>query len=481
MQVTELKAEGLKREFKVILAAKEIDQKLSARLEEVGKSVRLPGFRPGKVPSTILKQRFGASVMGEVIEQAVGDSSQQAIMERALRPAMQPKVEITSYEEGADLEYTMEVELLPEIDLPDFSTYSFERRVVDLPEAEVDSALHRIAENNSDSKPLEQERPAASGDVLVIDFVGTIDGEAFPGNTAKSHHLELGSNAFIQGFEDQLVGVKAGESRSVTVRFPDEYVNEKLAGRDAVFQVDVTEIREKIPAAVDDNLAKQAGFDDLDGLRDAVRKQMLDEFAPITRAHLKRAILDKLAETYDFEVPAGMAEVEFNAIWKQVEEAKENDQLDEEDKAKSDDELAAEYRSIAERRVRLGLVISEIGRANNIDVSQDEISQAVLAEARRNPGHEREVMEYFKSNPQALANLRAPVFEDKVIDFIVELAKVEDRVVTPEELMAPSDDGAAEEAGAPATAKAPAKKKTTKKKSAAGKKAAKKASTKSAE
>ena len=478
MQVTETKSEGLKHEFKVVLPANEIDEKLVARLEQVGREVRLPGFRPGKVPSSILRQRFGAAVMSEVIEQAVNDSSSQAIMERDLRPALQPKVEITTYEEGADLEYTMEFEVLPAIVVPDLAKLELNRRVADISDDEVEQSLARISEQDSQTTAVDTARETQKGDVLVLDFVGKVDGEAFPGGSAEDHHLELGSNSFVEGFEDQLIGLKVGDHAEVTIKFPDQYVNDKLAGKDAVFEVDIKEIREKTPVAVDDDLAKMVGMDSLDDLRQAVRKQMENEYGTITRAHLKREILDKLADSENFEVPDGMLNLEFEAIWSRVQEDKSQGNLDPEDKDKSDEELEKEYRDIAERRVRLGLLLSEIGRANGIEVNQDELSHAILAEARRMPGREQQVMEFYKSNPEALANLRAPLFEDKVIDFIIEMAKVMDSRVSPEDLMR-SPDEAAEGDGRPSDAKAKAE--GAKKKPAAKKKAdAKKAPSKSA-
>ncbi|MCP4316537.1 MAG: trigger factor [Hyphomicrobiales bacterium] len=476
MQVTETKSEGLKHEFKVILPAAEIDEKLIARLEQVGREVRLAGFRPGKVPESILRQRYGTAVMNEVIEQAVNDSSSQAIMERDLRPALQPKVEVTTYEEGADLEYTLEIEVLPQIELPDLSALTLNRRVVEIRDEEVNESIERIAAQYSQTAPLEKERPAQKGDVLVLDFVGKVDGEAFPGGAAQDHHLELGSNSFIEGFEDQLVGLKSGDHADLNIRFPDEYVNDKLAGKDAIFEVDIKEIREKTPLPVDDDLAKVVGMESLDALRQAVRKQIESEYGTITRAHLKRGILDELADKHDFAVPQGMLNLEFDAIWARVQEDKAQDKLDPEDKEKSEDELEKEYKSIAERRVRLGLLLSEIGRVNNIDVSQEEISRAVLEEARRMPGQEKQVMDFYKGNPQALANLRAPVFEDKVIDFIVEMADVSDTPVTVEELLAPPESDTAEKTkpakkGAAKTKTASGSKKAAGKKKAAAKKA----------
>jgi len=443
MQVTQTSADGLKREYKVVISAKDLDEKLDHRLRELGRSVRVPGFRPGKVPSTILRQRFGQAVLGEIVERSVTDSANQAMTEQGVRPALQPKIEITSYEEGSDLEYTMAVELLPEIEPADLSKIELERLKVKVGEAEIEDALTEIAQRHKRSEPVAAPRKSQSGDVLVIDFKGFVDGEEFAGGAATDHHLELGSNAFIAGFEEQLIGVGAGDHVTVKVTFPAEYANDKLAGKEAAFEVDVKEIREPAPVPIDDELAKVVGLDDLAALKSAVKESIERDYASLTRGRLKRALLDALADGHDFEVPPGMADLEFETIWKQIEEQRKSGHLDEEDAAKSEDQLKSEYRGIAERRVRLGLLLSEIGRRNNIEVSKDEITRAIVAEAQNFPGREREVFEFYEHNAEAMANLRAPVFEEKVVDFILEMAKVSDREVTREDLMAMAEEGEA--------------------------------------
>lgn len=470
MQVTETLSDNLKREYTVVIAAEDLGEKLEARLERIGKEVRLPGFRPGKVPMPILRKRFSQSVMGEVIEQAVRDSSAQALTERGLRPAMQPKIEITAFEEGKDLEYKIAVELLPEIAVGDLSKIELERIKVEVPEAEVDEALSRLASAKRESAPLETPRPAEKGDVLVIDFRGTVDGEALPGLGGEDHHLELGSSRFVEGFEDQLIGVEAGQKRTVTVRFPEQYVNDKLAGREARFDVTVKDVRATLPRAVDDALAEALGEPDLATLRSKVANQIQGDYDRFSRTQLKRQLLDALAEAYQFAVPVGMVDSEFNAIWRQIEEERKHGHVDPEDEGKSDDELKAEYRDIAERRVRLGLLLSEVGRQNGIEVNQDELNRAVMMEAQNHPGHERKVVEFYQNSPEALANLRAPLFENKVVDFILDLAKVSERSMTPSELR---DEEAADETGGEQSAEAGAKAKAKKPKA---KKAAGKAS-----
>ncbi len=455
MQVTETQADGLKREYKVVITAAEIAEKVEHRLQEVGQQARLPGFRPGKVPLQVLKQRFGPSVMGEIVERAVNDSSNQTISERGLRPAVQPKIEIVSFDEGKDLEYTMAIEVLPEIKMMDFSEIAIERPKIAVEDAEIGQALEQIAASRKDTKALDKPRKSESGDVLVIDFQGTVDGEAFPGMAAEDHHLELGSNSFIAGFEDQLIGVDTGAQVDVKVTFPDAYMNDQLAGREAIFAVTVKDILQAVPAPIDDALATSLGEENLESLRGKVRQQIEQDYDELCRGHMKRALLDKLAEGHDFEVPAGMLDAEFETIWAQFEEARSQGRLDPDDVGKDDEALKEEYRTIAERRVRLGLLLAEVGRVNGIDVTQDEMNREMEKEIRRHPGREREVFEFFKNTPEAAARLRAPVFEDKVVDFITALAKVEDKTVTLEEL----NKSAEIEAGEEAKPKKPAKKK----------------------
>ena len=436
MQVTETHAEGLKREFKVQIAAKELDEKMAGRLEELGARVKVPGFRPGKVPLDVLKQRFGKSVMGEILERAVNDSSNQALNERGLRPAMQPRIEITSFDEGKDLEYTIDVELLPEIEPMDFAKLNLDRYAVTIEDETLEAALTDLAGAHKRTKPLEAPRKTRAGDVLVIDFKGTVNGTEHPGMSGEDHHLELGSNAFIEGFEDQLIDADIGEIREVKVTFPEIYVNDTLAGQAAAFMVTIKSILESVPVALDDEFAMSLGETNLASLRARVRERIASEYKQLARARLKRQLLDRLAETHTFPVPESMIDIEFDTIWKQIETDRGQGQLDPEDADKSEADLKAEYRDIAERRVRLGLLISEVGRHNGIDVNQDELNQALVAEAQRYPGKEREVLEFYKKTPEAVANLRAPIFEDKVVDFVIDLAQVTEHTLTPDELRA---------------------------------------------
>jgi trigger factor len=445
MQITETNAEGLKHEFTVVIASNDIEQKMQDRLIEIGKTVRLPGFRPGKVPMPLLRKRYGASLLGEVLESTVSDSSAKAIADKGLRPAMQPKVEIVSFKEGTDLEYKLAVEVMPEIKPVDFAEIELERLRPEVPEEEVDKALVRIAEPHRKGEKV--ERPAEKGDVVVMDFVGSVDGTEFPGGSATDHRLELGSERFIPGFEDQLVGVKADDERTVEVTFPADYGSEDLAGKAAKFAIKVKAVEAMQPATIDDEFAKELGFDDLAGLRKGVRDQLERDYGGLARQRIKRKLLDELAARHDFPVPPGMADLEFDTIWKQFEQAREqNKDAVAEDAGKSDDELKAEYRTIAERRVRLGLLLAQIGESNSLTVSPEEVNRALFEEARKHQGYEKQVIEFYRGNPQAMANLRAPIFEDKVVDFILEIAKVTDKPVSIAELLA--DDGA--EDGKPA-------------------------------
>ena len=464
MQVTETSNEGLKREYTIVIPKEDIDERMSARLTEVGATVNVPGFRPGKVPLAILKKRFGDAVRGEILEQSIQESIQETMEEKDLRPAMEPKVDLITFEDGVDLEYTLTVEVIPEIEPIDFAEIELERLVAEVPDDDVQTSIQRLADQQK-VYAVEDGRTAEDGDQLLMNFIGRIDGEAFDGGTAEGMELVLGSGQFIPGFEEQLVGAKAGEKKMVNVSFPDDYGAENLAGKAAEFEVDVTEVRASASVDIDEEFAKSMGAEDLASLQSMVRDQIGSEYTQISRGRLKRELLDKLSDSADFEVPPGMLEDEFQSIWKQLEEAKEQDRLDEGDKGKSDEELEERYREIAARRIRLGLLLSEIGRINNLTVSQDDLNRAMAEQGQRFPGQEAQVMQFYQENPQAMQELQAPIFEEKIIDYILELAKVTERTVSIEELLADPD---AEGAG-----DAKAKTKKAKKKKAKGKAKAK--------
>lgn len=434
MQITETRNEGLRRDFKVVVPASQIEPKINSELEELGRSTKIPGFRPGKIPMTVLRQRFLGNVLPRVLENALRDSSAELMNERGLRAAGQPKFEEINHSEKGDLEYSLSVDLFPEFDMVDFSTIELERVKVEVPDEDVEEELNRMASRQRRSEPLETPRPTQKDDVVVIDFVGKINGEAFEGGSANDHHLALGSNSFIPGFEDQLIGKNVGDDVLVGVTFPEDYGNKEFAGKAATFEVKIKEVRALKPAEVNEEFAQSMGQESLDKLRELVREYMGREFQQLTRARMKRQLLDALAEKHDFPLPQSLVDAEFDAIWQQIEADKAAGRLDEEDKNKSDDDLRKEYREIAERRVKLGLILSEAGRKHNIEVSQEDLQRAVMAEARQYPGRERQVMEYYQRQPQALAQLHAPIYEDKVVDHIVELAKVKERTVTPKQL-----------------------------------------------
>jgi trigger factor len=450
MQITETSAEGLKHEFTVTVEADDIARQVTQRLAELSRTVRLPGFRPGKVPMTLLRQRYGRSVMGEVLERTVSDSSATMMRERNLRPALQPKVEIVTFDEGAALQYKLAVEVLPEIEPVDYAAITLERLKPEVPDDEVDAALERLARGQR--KQDKVERAAATGDVVVLDFVGTSEGNPIPGGSATDYALELGTGSFIPGFEDGLVGAAAGEQRTLELTFPADYGSADLAGKPVTFAVTVKDVRAIAAQPIDAALAAAVGFDTLDELRKTVREQIERDYGRLARQKLKRDLLDGLAKHYHFPVPPGMVEIEFNSIWKQVEDERKR-QAEAAPQpapapaepgaetpaapAEDDDEtMKAEYRAIAERRVRLGLLLAEVGRTNSITVTQDELNRALMEQARRFPGQEKQVVDYYRNTPAMLDSLRAPIYEDKVVDFIVELAQVTERAVPPKELIA---------------------------------------------
>ena len=438
MEVTETLTEGLRRGFSVVVPADEMRGRREKRLVELGRDMRLPGFRPGKVPLSIVKQRYGSAVQAEIVEQSLNEATEKLLGERNLRPAGQPKVALA--DEGAalkgenDLAFTVEVELLPEIAQPDLRSLTLTRLKAVPSDETIGKALDEVARRNRSFEDIAEVRGAAVGEVLVTDFVGSIDGVAFEGGTANDVPVEVGGGGFIPGFAEQLEGMAPGEERSITVTFPGDYQASELAGKEARFAVTAKALRKPIEPALDDELAKKIGFEDFASLRDAISGQMAGEYGEMSRLRIKRELLDALAERAAFEAPPTMVEAEFAQIWSRVEADRTADKLDDEDRGKTEEQLRADYRAIAERRVKLGLLLAEIGRANNIQVAQDELFRAMRAEAGRYPGQEQQVFEFFQKNPRAVEQLRGPLYENKVVDFILELATVEEREVSPEEL-----------------------------------------------
>ncbi|MEP7029899.1 MAG: trigger factor [Pseudolabrys sp.] len=451
MQVTETLSEGLKREFKVVVPAAELDAKVSARLDEMKDRVRINGFRPGKVPVAHLKRVYGRSAMAEVIEAMVRDTNNQIVSERGFKLAADPKVTLPTEESvvekvisgESDLDYTVAVEIVPNIELADFKTVKLDRLSSDVTEKEIDEAVARIADQNKPYTPKAEGEKAVSGDRVTVSFTGTIDGTPFEGGTGEDIAVLIGSNTFIPGFEEQLIGIATGETRTVKAGFPTQYANEALAGKDAEFVVTAKSIEAPGTVTADDAFAKSLGLDSIAKLRDAVKERVAQEHQGASRQKVKRALLDELDRLHKFEPPPSMVEDEFGRVWQSVLTELEKDKKTFADEGTTEEKAKAEYQSIAERRVRLGLVLAEIGEKNNITVTEEELNRALMERVRQFPGQEQKVYDYFRQNPQAIAAIRAPVFEEKVVDFLLELADVTEKKVTTEELFKEDESPAA--------------------------------------
>jgi trigger factor len=440
MQVTETAAAGLKREYRVVVPLTELAEKVSERLDELKGRVQLRGFRPGKVPAAHLKRLYGKSAMAEVVEAAVREANSKIVTDHNLKLATEPKVVLPT-EEGAiegvidgktDLAYTVEMEIVPPITLADFKTIKIERLTAPVDDSEVDKAVQTIADQN---KPFSaKDGGAENGDRVTMSFVGTLDGQPFDGGSAENAPIVLGSGQFIPGFEDQLMGVKAGESRTVNVKFPENYQAAALAGKDASFAVTVKIVEAPGAVTLDDDFAKTLGLESIAKLREVVRERIEREHASASRQKVKRALLDQLDTAHKFDPPPTLVEEEFNSVWSTLENDLKQQGRSFADEGTTEEKAREEYRGIAERRVRLGLVIAEIGEKNDIKVSEDQLTQAVVAQARMMPGQEQKIWDYYRNNPGALAALRAPIFEDKVVDFLLELVNVTDKQVSREEL-----------------------------------------------
>ncbi len=457
MQVTETLSDGLKRAYTVVVPAADIVGRRDRRIAELGKTLRLPGFRPGKVPATVVRQRFGPAVSAEVLEESVNEATQQVLTERNLRSAGQPRVEVVALPEpkdstAKDLEFKVELELLPDIALPDLSALTLTRLKAEPAVESIDRALGELARRQRKLEPVTEVRAAEAGDVLTIDYEGKVDGTPFAGGSATDADVEVAGPGFIPGFTEQLAGLAPGESRQLQVTFPAEYGAPELAGKAATFDVTAKALKRADIPAVDEAFATTLGFEGgLTELRDAISGQMQREYDQLSRLRIKRQLLDALAAQAAFPVPQGMVDAEFEQIWQRVEADRKSGQMDDDDKDKDEATLRADYRAIAERRVRLGLLLAEIGRAANVTVGQDELMRAMRAEAMRYPGQEQKVLEFFRKNPQAADSLRAPLFEEKVVDHVLGQAQVTEQTVTPEEL---ARDPAAPAAAEAATAEA---------------------------
>jgi trigger factor len=454
MQVTETLAEGLKHEFKISVPASDLDAKADAKLVDLKDKVKLNGFRPGKVPVSHLKKVYGRSVMAETIDQTIRDTNTQIFTDRGFRLATEPKITMPTEQKEveellagkSDLTYTVAIEVVPTIQLADFKSFTVEKPVVDVSDADVDDAIKRIADQNKPYAAKADGAKAETGDRVTINFKGSINGELFEGGTGEGIPVVIGTGQFIPGFEEQLIGMAVGETRTLKVSFPKNYASEKLAGQPAEFETTATLIEAPGETKIDDEFAKTLGLDSLDKLKEAARERLVAEFAGATRQRVKRALLDRLDDSHKFEAPPSLIEEEFNFMWNSIKAEMESSGKTFADENTTEDAAKEEYRKIADRRVRLGLVLSEIGEKNKITVTDDEVGRAVIERARSMPGREKEVWDYYRNNPNALAQLRAPIYEDKVVDFILELANVTEKKVSREDLF--KDDEADEKSAA---------------------------------
>ncbi len=446
MQVNEILSEGLKREVEVVIPIADLATKLDDYLADIKDRVQIRGFRPGKVPVAHLKKLYGRSAMGEIVNNTVTESMQQVFDDRNEKPALQPDLDVDSkiveaaVEGTGDLKFSMKYDILPDVELGDFNSIEIERPVAEVTDEEIQERLEQIVLVNRPYENRPEDGAAEDGDRVTIGYVGKIDGEPFEGGSDENSHLVLGSGHFIPGFEDQLIGAKAGEDRVIKLTFPEEYQAEHLAGKDAEFEVQVKEVAAPGEVELNDEFAQQLGVESLDKLKETLTGQIEQEFGQITRHKVKRQLLDQLDEMHKFDLPASMVDSEFEGIWEQLESEMERDGRTWETEKSTEEETRADYRKIAERRVRLGLVLSEVGKKNKIEVKDEEVQRALFERMRQFPGQEREIMEFYRESPEAMASLRAPIFEEKAVDFIVELANVTDKKVSKDELIAAMEE-----------------------------------------
>ncbi len=439
MELIESQAEGLSRTYRVVVPAAELQAQLAQKIEEARPRMRINGFRPGKVPAAHIRKMYGPSMMQDIINETVQKSMQEGLASENVRMAADPRLDLESdiqqVTAGAqDLAFKLHVEVMPEFTPADIRAVTVQRVTAPVSDEQVNETLDQLARSNRTFEDV--ETAAAEGDQVVIDFVGKIDGEAFDGGAAEGASLEIGAKRFIPGFEEQLIGVATGDERVLNVTFPEDYPVETLKGKAATFDVAVKAVRAAKTPTVDDALATAFGMEGLEQLRKMVRDRLEADHTAQSRMKAKRALFDKLDELHDFPLPPGMVQGEFDEIWKQLSADRDAGKLDEDDAAKSEDELKADYRKIAERRVRLGLLLAEVGRRNDVDLSQEEVQNALIAQARRFPGREQQVYDAYSRNPQLMAQVRAPLYEEKVVDFMLELVQVETTSVTREELFA---------------------------------------------
>ncbi|MCC4246928.1 trigger factor [Stappia indica] len=444
MQVTETLAEGLKRELKVVIPASELASRLDMYLDDLKDKVKIKGFRPGKVPAAHLKRLYGRQATAEILNELLNETTRKAVEERNEKPALQPEIDLPDGDAeailsgSADISFKMSYDILPEFELIDFKTVEIERPVVEISDAEIDEQIAQIADNN---KPFETKDGAAEdGDRVLMSYLGKLDGTPFDGGADENGQLVLGSKQFIPGFEEQLVGLKAGDEKVIEVSFPEDYPAKHLAGKAVTFDIVVKEVQAPGEVKIDDDFAKGLGLEGLDKLKEIIRGQIESQYGAMTRQKVKRQLLDKLDEVYTFDLPERLVQSEFDGVWRQVEQDMQRSGKSFEDEETTEEEARGEYRKIAERRVRLGLVLSEVGEQNQVKVTDEEVQRALYDKVRQFPGQEKQVFDFYRSNPTALASLQAPIYEEKVVDYILELAKVTDKTVTKDELMAEDED-----------------------------------------
>ncbi|MCV6598978.1 MAG: trigger factor [Alphaproteobacteria bacterium] len=436
MEIKKTKSSGLKRSYDVKVSAKVIAEKKEEQLLKIGETAKVDGFRPGKVPLDVLKKKYESAVMGEVLDAVVNKAISDLFEKEDIRPAAQPNVEIKKFEENEDLEISVDLETIPEVKEIDFSKISIVKPVAKVEDKTIEETLTNIANAHKTSEALDEKRAVKKGDIVSIDFDGKVDGERKPGMKAEKYDLEIGSGMFIPGFEDQVIGLNIGDEKDIKVTFPADYAAKDLAGKDAVFAVKVHELKKKVVPAIDDELAKKMQCKDLEELKSKIKSSVELEYSELTDMAVKRTMLDTLDSKVKLELPESLLEGEFKEIWNRVEEDKKQNPESSEYKGKSDKDLEKEYKGIAERRVKLGLVLADIGNKNKITVSQKEINQAISQEMQKYPGQEKQVLEFYQKNPNAIASIQAPLFEKKVMDFVLELAKVEEKEMSVDDIKA---------------------------------------------
>lgn len=434
MKIKEVKSEGLTREYEVTISAEDFDTAVEKKLKEIAKNVSMAGFRAGKVPFAMVKQKYQGNAMSEAVDDLLRDGVNEVLKEKKVRPVFTPDVELKKFEEGKDIEFTVSMDIMPEIEVKDFSGIKIEKPIAEVPAEEVEKALTYMAESRRDTVKVEEDRETVKGDVVVIDFVGSIDGVEFAGGKGEAYPLEIGSNSFIPGYEDQLIGKKVGDVVDVKATFPETYHAKDLAGKEALFVTTIKEIREIKKAEINDEFAKSMGEESLDKLKETIKNRIAQDYDTASKMKAKRALLDALDKAYKFDVPAKLVDMEYDAIVKQYENAKKNNQLDEDEKSKKEEDLLKEYKEIAVRRVKLGLLLAEVGNEAKIEVNQEDINKAIMGEAQRYPMQAKAIFDFYLKNKEAIERLRTQVYEEKVMDYVLSKVETKEKTVSVEDL-----------------------------------------------